>query len=738
LAIIPGQSANEKTVNIFETNNSCSMKISATPIGVYCGESTGSIEVKITGGKAPYMIEWDNNDSSIWEKISTNDDSYTISNLPSGRYLVKVRDANNCHDTKMHIMVDVNASDLQYSIQEDACTFPSEITVNVTGSEAPYWVIYEGPITGAFLAHSNTFQIKDLVTGDYKIILDKDGCGHAKHISIAAPSAPLAMEIDNIDINACDEYGDVQLNITGGTANYTINWAGPSSGFTDSDGTKTIQNLTPGEYIFIIRDANGCSITKTMQIEAKTINLTCALTQKPVLCGNMGEINLSISGGEPDYQVTYTGPASGSVEAVTTDKHSGTAIISNLPAGQYTVHVTDSRGCVASENITVGETGTDMACVVTVNPKICTGNAGVHVTITGGSPNYTISYTGAASGSVSATGGTTFIPLPIGSYNITVTDANGCTATETAVVGQGVNDLHCRLVQTHAICDKNGAIEVIVSGGKPGFTVHYQSGSFEGTVTSDSYNVSFEVPSIGIYDITVTDANGCVVMESTEVKQLDNNLAFEVYAYANTQTEAGRIEVYFQNGAAPYEINLTGPVNTTIHSDGPATFENLAEGLYSVFIKDANGCCKQVYIEIPPQGTVIVGSMRVANQTSESFLAAQKELSMEKIKEENSNPVFDALLNTNKNKEEAFILHQNFPNPFKNNTTISFNLPSSMSVQILVHNSTGQLISYVEKDFDKGFNQYQWTNDDLKSGSLLFCTIRAGKFTKTTRMLRID
>ena len=133
----PAWSANETTNKLTNETTNCTISLAATPNGVYCGETTGSINVAITGGTAPYKIEWDNNDNSIWAETSTNNSTYTIPNLPRGMYIVKIRDKNGCRD-EVEVRMDDNASNLTYTIEpNDPCATSGSVAVSYTHLTLP-------------------------------------------------------------------------------------------------------------------------------------------------------------------------------------------------------------------------------------------------------------------------------------------------------------------------------------------------------------------------------------------------------------------------------------------------------------------------------------------------------------------------------------------------------------------------------------------------------------------------
>lgn len=625
------------------------------------------------------------------------------------------------------------------------CDDMGQIGVAINGGHPTYRIDYSGPRTGSVIAtttgdRAGTGSILDLPAGYYTIVVtDSRGCSATESITVGGSTTDLACIVTQTPV-LCGNMGEIGISISGGYPTYRIDYSGPKTGAIiaattgDRAALGNISDLPAGYYTIVVTDSRGCSATESITVGETGSNMACVMTPHAQICNTMGGVAIAISGGMPQYQIKYTGPTSGVVTVTGT----GTTNIPNLPAGNYTVIVVDGNGCSITESVIIGDDGSNLSCDVLAQPQICESNAGVYVTISGEKPSYAISYSGAASGSVVTTGGTTFIPLSFGDYTITVVDGNGCTASESATVGAGTNDLHCRLVQTHAICHKPGAIEVIISGGKPGFTVSWTTAHGGGnTAVSLGYSYKFDVPCPGIYDITVIDANGCVVMESTEVKQLENNLAYELIANSGVQEGNGSIEVYFQQGRPSYTIELTGPSNQTQITNGPIVLSSLPSGQYSVNIIDANGCAKQTYIEVPkvaPDGPDVDG-MRI-NLANENPIGEDKEL-QESQSETNGSTALTPLIYDNQVQANEFVVYQNYPNPFKLSTTISFNLPQSMKATITIQDHLGKTITAVENDFAKGYNQYELNRTDLGTG-VYYYTVSAGTFSKTTRMLHIE
>ncbi len=609
--------SNKEDLALFTENYSCTnFKLTATPNGVYCGEETGSIEIAITGGTAPYLIEWDNSNMSIWEEASSDADTYTIPDLPRGMYLIKVRDANGCF-AMTSVMMDDNASDLTYTITPSGpCVTSGSLEFNVAGSSPPYWVILEGPRSGAAIFNSNQFKIEDLPAGEYTVIIDKDGCGHTQRVTLVTTPVPLSLSIEIDDHNICDALGGLYLNIAGGTPRYYIQWYGASSGSTQSEGAKYIQSLIPGDYTFVIRDANGCTTSASATVEATLTDLACILTQTPVVCDNMGQIGVTISGGKPAYKVSYSGPVSGTVAATTTGEKTGTASIWDLPPGTYTVKVSDSRGCIAVESITVGGEITDLACVLRQTPVICDNMGQIGVTITGGAPDYSVSYTGPVSGTIAAStigdrlGSATIHNLPEGTYTITVRDTRGCLASESITVGGMQTDLACIVTATPVICNVNGSIGVTISGGQPNYRVDY-AGPVSGSITVSGSTTLPDMPN-GNYTITVTDSRGCQAIGNVTVGGEFTDLACVLRQTPVICDNMGQIGVTITGGAPDYSVSYTGPVSGTIAAStigdrlGSATIHDLPEGVYTVTVTDTRGCTASESITVGGMQTDLV------------------------------------------------------------------------------------------------------------------------------------
>ncbi|HXH17590.1 MAG TPA: T9SS type A sorting domain-containing protein [Chitinophagales bacterium] len=280
-----------------------------------------------------------------------------------------------------------------------------------------------------------------------------------------------------------------------------------------------------------------------------------------------GKIRIAaVNGGTPPYTYSWSTGA-------TTDS------IAGISTGHYTVTVTDAGGCMRAEYYTLSVSGVLLTVTaVSITQTTCpeSSDGAIKVTTTGGTAPYTYNWSNGATGdSISG--------LPVGTYSVSVTDADGCfssepysfsvTAAPTVAISGGAHPAYCGA--------NNGKIYAGTSGGTPPYSLVWSTGE-----TSDSiFNLS-----PGDYTVTGTDANGCTAQQTFTII---NNEA-TIYAYLGSSGEdtcasgKGFINLDIQgNGTPPYSYNWTGPSGFTSTAAG---ISGLHEGDYFVTVTDANGC----------------------------------------------------------------------------------------------------------------------------------------------------
>ena len=358
--------------------------------------------------------------------------------------------------------------------------------------------------------------------------------------------------------------GTATVTATGGNPPYTYTWA-PSGG-----NAATATGLCAGTYTVTVSD--GC-FTSTAAVTITTaggaLNVTSSTTN--VSCANQcnGSATLTVSNGQPPY--TYAWAPSGGNAATAT----------GLCAGTYTATVTDAAGCTTTHTVTITQpppltiqaAGFSALC-----NAACNGQA---VTIPGGGTGpYTYNWAPSGGTNASATG------LCAGTYTVTVTDANGCTITDTAIVSQPP-PMTATTTSVTANCNQaDGQACVNMSGGSPPY-------SYLWTPSAQTGNCANNLTP-GQYCVTVTDANGCTFSTCVTVPNAPG-----VTATMGASSDATCFNAC--DGSAT--VNASGGVGPYTYAWAPsggnaATANGLCAGTYTVTVTDASGCTSTATVTI--------------------------------------------------------------------------------------------------------------------------------------------
>jgi hypothetical protein len=309
------------------------------------------------------------------------------------------------------------------------------ITATPSGGGIPYNYVWSpGGIT--------TQVASGLCAGSYTVtVTDAFGCIAAQSSTVAAPS-PLNLTLTNANATCfglCN--GSITGTATGGVLPYTYNWTGSVPGPYAGQGTSGLTNLCPGTYTLTITDLNGCTTTQSAVITEPT-QINPAVTSGNTTCFGScdGIANSFTSGGTPSYTYNWS-PGSPSGD--------GTAFVTGLCAGTYTLDITDANGCTFSDIINIGSPS-PVTAVASPSQTICAGDS-VHFTGTGsgGTAPYTYNWNDGSTNYASQN--LNYVPAASSSYTFTVTDDNACTA----------NDFTNALVMSH----KDISGHVTYSGG---------------------------------------------------------------------------------------------------------------------------------------------------------------------------------------------------------------------------------------------------------------------------------
>ena len=364
--------------------------------------------------------------------------------------------------------------------------------------------------------------------------------------------------------------GKASITVTNGTLAYDFTWTGGNIANTivhyNSTGKDSITGFMAGSYTVSVKDSNGCSTNKTIVIPPPTApSISTSLTQIACIGQSTGTISATPSAGTPPYTYLWSANATGNTNST----------ISNLAAGVYTLTVTDAGGCWSTTTaIIIQPTGTALGVSLSPYPSTCGFNNGsISVAATGGVGAYTYSWSNGQTGNIAA-------GLLSNTYTVTVTDNNSCTVASTALVPPSSGPTLI-LVPKSATCGKeNGSISTSTSGGTQPYSYYWSNKM----VVPDPTNLS-----VGIYTVTVSDANGCSFSSSTQIDSVPvHGVVIQVLTNVSCNGGSnGSLTALVFNGTSPYTYSWSGISNSNNTS---AIANNLTAGTYTVAVTDANTC----------------------------------------------------------------------------------------------------------------------------------------------------
>ncbi|MBS1619890.1 MAG: gliding motility-associated C-terminal domain-containing protein [Bacteroidetes bacterium] len=441
-----------------------------------CTGNDGTASVAESGGATPYQYAWSGNSST----------TSSITNVQAGTYIVTVTDARGCSDTAV-INVPNNGGIIASvtGVSDATCADKTDgsISITISGGSAPYTYHW------GLATNSNNSQM-GFGAGTYTItVSDNNGCNTTVSATVAAPP-PLIATISSTPVS-CHGHTDGAAStvVSGGTPGYTYQWSTGGSG-------ATISGLARGQYIVTVTDQHTCTVSDTAQV-TEPAALSVSATAQQQSCGSIvdGSVSLQASGGTPGYSYQWTplssssstlsGLSAGTYFYTVTDSHSctdtGSSVVtiaatvlsnptiseplcqtfsdgsitlhpsggtpdytyawsngalaninSSLAAGYYYLTITDARGCSSvdtfrlsyQKDVTV-EAGPDQTIELGTSAQlnaVLTGDASSYIW----TPDYNLTCTTCLAPQAT--------PLQTTSYIISVSDTDGCKASDTLTI----------------------------------------------------------------------------------------------------------------------------------------------------------------------------------------------------------------------------------------------------------------------------------------------------------------
>ena len=421
---------------------------------------------------------------------------------------------------------------------------------------------------GTFISTtSGSSTITNLGVGTYTVNVKDEvtGCVVVGAVVVNSP-APIAVTGVASSVNCFGgATGGVNVTVTGGTPGYSFNWSGPST-----SNVEDISNAPAGNYTLTVTDTKSCTKTTNFSISQPIQALSNSKIISNVDCNGTatGDIDLSVWGGTAPYSYSWSNGI------LSQD-------LSNITQGNYTVLITDAKGCTLNDNILVTQPQSLSGTLTTSNVD-CYGQAtgSLLFSPTGGTPGYT--YQWSNSTSLYSESSASISNVVADNYLVVVTDLNGCSFSASGTISQSTQMvLSTSAVNVNCSGGTDGSVNLSVLGGNSPYS--YVWSNTIGAIVSNNQDL-LNIPSSN-YSVLVTDNLGCIKTISQVVTEPENPLAVaslvsDVLCFG---LSTGDIDLTVTGGTSPFTFSWSNSVNTE-------DLSNVVAGLYSFVVTDNNGC----------------------------------------------------------------------------------------------------------------------------------------------------
>jgi hypothetical protein len=510
------------------------------------GENNGSIEADASGGVSPYSYAWSNGDSGP-----------SISDLTMGTYTVTVTDNNGCTQFESYQVDQPDQLEISLvNLNNESCigSNDGEITISVAGGTNPFNAVWSDGNTST----TNT----GLAPGGYNVtITDNNNCTQTADY-IILPG--ILMEIDLVLIQhvSCAGGTDGSVSVMGssGIPPYAYLWSNGETG-------SSIDSLGPGLYSVTTTDDYGCFVTSEYEVNeppAMTAQIT-QTSQNQCAGDSTAGLSAMASGGTSPLAALWSNGVSG-FENV------------NLGAGIYSVTITDANACISLLSDTISEPLPIDVNTIGTNETGSGANDGTAMSNpTGGVPPFNFLWS--TGDTLSALSG-----LAPGTYTVTTTDSNGCTAEGTVLVNAFGCALDIMEGADISICeDDTISIQPIAMGGAGPLSYLWSDGS-----TGESLSVHQG----GEYCVTISDEANCQDLDCVVITEI---IIPPFTCPATDESAPGANDGTIQCDSLPGIISYLWSNDSTT-----STIEGLSPGQYCVTVTEQNGCMATQCFYIQP------------------------------------------------------------------------------------------------------------------------------------------
>lgn len=545
--------------------------VNATAVALDCSGTNGRITINASGGVGPYTY-------SIDHGANTSNDSI-FNNLAGGSYTIDISDTNGC-TSQTTVNIPEALSLYVVNTVENCTNTPGKFDILATLGNSPYeYSINNGT------NFTNISLYPSLPGGIYNVIVrDADGC-----IATSTDTVPFPLEITNVtSTQSCadDNSGTISIEGDKGAGSFTYSF----DGGTNYSPINNVSNLAAGTFNVIIRDVVGCTIDTNIIID-NFPDITPSISTQDVPCsGGGGEVNVVFSGTE-----TYDFSIDGGTTIESGQVYNNTTLIE----ANYVLDITNSFGCDASFNFSIGIERIEDS--ISVLNEFCDADNG---------EINAVGYIGVTPFEYSIDNGTTFGPTGLFSnlnedtYIIHVKDAIGCIKIDTIQITNfgGIDGIAS---EEDTICLGSNTIISVNHNGGSGVLYNWDNSLPDNQNNTVSPNITTE------YSVIIIDIYGCkdtvytrVVIEDVPNLEVNQNQFLACIGDTIQIIATGADEYQWSNNATTSTVE--------IEVEGVTT--------YSV-IGNIGNCIDEEIIDviIKPMPTLVMSANKTSINTHDSI-----------------------------------------------------------------------------------------------------------------------
>lgn len=514
------------------------------------GTATGKIYLYPQNGQAPYTYSWASDANG---PLNVNSDE--LINISKGRYYATITDASGCSYSTSFLLLDASPLVLNAKLSTTSCqnNTSGAIDVSVNGGAPGYTYIWSNNETSA--------SINSLSSGDYQLIVsDNNGCKIDTTLKLRL-IYPLSSNISVQQVTCSDrDDGSSTVTLIGGTAPFSYLWSDSKK-----QKTATASGLDAGNYTVTVSDNLGCTLTQAISI-VKPSPLDVKFSTTASNCYNSadGAATAVVSGGNGNPQIVWCDGKSGLSR-------------NDLMGGNCSVTVTDSKGCTVQQNISIPRPPELLIEKMIVQDVKCAGenNGTAESIVSGGTSPYNYRWND-SNGQLSDKASN----LPKGTYTVTVTDFQQCTATRNVQINEPLA-LKFTVITESPKCasDPYGNFEIIASGGVKNYNYQWRSGTISGTSAKEA------LAEPGLYQVSISDANLCSFVDTFRISKpapIDFTLIQSKVACAGSNAGVAALS-NISGGQVPFSYLWTGGFRVP-------TLSSLRPGIISITLTDSKNC----------------------------------------------------------------------------------------------------------------------------------------------------